>query len=445
MNPQPASSGRPTILIVGAGPAGLSAAIAAAPHAQRVLVLDDNPAAGGQIWRQSLQLFKPDPGRTRLLAAFQASGAELRPNRRVVDAPAPATLRVLHETPTGAIAEDLRYDRLIVATGARERFLPFPGWTLPGVFGAGGLDALARTGFDVRGKRIAVAGTGPLLIAVGAHLRQLGASIVSIAEQAPLRQLLPFAAGLCSHPSRVLQGLRYKTALARVPYRTGTWPVAAHPAPNSATLHAVTLTDGRRRWDEPCDLLACGFHLVPNTELATLLGCALDDAGFVVAGTHQRTSQPEILCAGEPTGIAGLEAAQIQGTIAGLTAVGRAEEAAKLLPRATRERRFAQHLAAAFALRPELRSLAAPDTIVCRCEDVPFHALAPHTSWTAAKLQTRCGMGTCQARICGPAVQTLFGWNSPSLRPPLFPMPIQAFVPTPLAEQLGAQSIQETP
>ena len=195
------------IVVVGAGPAGLAAATAAAKAGRKVAVLDDNPNVGGQIWRAGAGKSAADRAREQAVAAFEASGAVLFAGYQVVDATAsPGTLQAW----VGAKQrlESFQFESLILATGARERFLPFPGWTLPGVFGAGGLQALVRGGYDVRGKRVVVSGTGPLLLAVAAHLKQDGAEIVTIAEQAPMRQLAGFAASLFSRPGKVLQGMQ---------------------------------------------------------------------------------------------------------------------------------------------------------------------------------------------------------------------------------------------
>jgi NADPH-dependent 2,4-dienoyl-CoA reductase/sulfur reductase-like enzyme len=405
------------ILVVGAGPAGIAAATAAAESGRDVVVLDDNPEAGGQIWRAGGHAQEP-AGKTAALAAFRASGAQHLAGRRVVDAHDENLLQTVRETADRTQVESFRWKKLILATGARERFLPFPGWTLPGVLGAGGLEALVKGGFSVAGKRVVVAGTGPLLLAVAAHLRGYGAKVVCVAEQAPLGQLLPFAATLLAHPDKLVEGARYRAMLWDVPYRTGTWPVAAE---GDGWVQSVRLTDGKRIWDEPCDVLACGFHLVPNTELAALLGCRFNGE-FVAVNASQETSVPGVFCAGEPTGIAGLDAALRDGRTAGMAAA----ETLETPPKAT-GKTFAQGLESAFSLRKELRSLATPTTIVCRCEDVRFADLQPRSSWTDAKLQTRCGMGPCQGRICGPAVKTLFGWQATSVRPPLFPVPVAAF------------------
>jgi hypothetical protein len=211
--------------------------------------------------------------------------------------------------------ERIHFDHLILATGARERFLPFPGWTLPGVFGAGGLQALVRAGYPIAGKRVVVAGPArccwpsPPISPRRRHRHHR-------CRASALLKLAPFAASLWRQPSKLMQGARYRATLRSTSYRTGCWVVEAIPA-QTHQLSAVRLTDGKRTWTEPCDLLACGYHLVPNTEIAELLGCAFDPASCVV-DAQQRTSIPNIYCVGEPTGIAGLDAAIVQGEIAGL-------------------------------------------------------------------------------------------------------------------------------
>jgi NADPH-dependent 2,4-dienoyl-CoA reductase/sulfur reductase-like enzyme len=181
------------------------------------------------------------------------------------------------------------------------------------------------------------------------------------------------------------------------------------------------LNNGSRFWTEDCDYLACGFHLVPNVELPCLLGCATAN-GFVRVDEFQLTSVPDVFCAGEPTGIGGADCALVEGQIAGLAAAEACDGARSFFGQRAAWHRFRDSLNRAFALRPELRQLAAPDTIVCRCEDVRRADLHGCDSLRAAKLHTRCGMGACQGRTCGPAVQFLFGWENDSVRPPLFPV-----------------------
>ena len=423
------TTSRTEVLVIGAGPAGIAAATAAAENGRHVIVLDDNGSAGGQIWREvtveeTASPHRGDATKRQAIERLRQSGAEVLGGRFVFSADASGALQTLQETSSGSLVEQFRFEQLILATGARERFLPFPGWTLPGVFGAGGLQALVKGGYPVAGKRVVVAGTGPLLLAVAAHLAQDGAVVSRVVEQAPSAQLAPFAASLLSDPAKLMQGARYRAMLWRTPYRIGCWVVEAIAASDGQRLSAVRLTNGARTWTEPCDLLACGYHLAPNTEVAALLGCAFRGA-FVQVDQAQRTSRPNVFCAGEPTGIAGLEAALVQGEIAGLACAGRSS--ARLEKRAAAQRAFADAMEKAFALRSELRSLPRKDTIVCRCEDVAFGSLHGYTGWTDAKLQTRCGMGPCQGRICGPAVEHLLGWRPVSVRQPLFPVPLQAF------------------
>jgi NADPH-dependent 2,4-dienoyl-CoA reductase/sulfur reductase-like enzyme len=169
-----------------------------------------------------------------------------------------------------------------------------------------------------------------------------------------------------------------------------------------------------------CDWLACGFHLAPNLELPRLLGCRVVE-GYVAVDLLQQSSVPGVACVGELTGIGGVEKSLVEGQIAGWAAAGRDAEARALKPRLLKQRRFASRLDRAFALRPELRALAAAETLVCRCEDVNYAALEGCASWREAKLHTRCGMGACQGRVCGAAAEFLFGWEYSGLRPPVYP------------------------
>jgi NADPH-dependent 2,4-dienoyl-CoA reductase/sulfur reductase-like enzyme len=405
------------IIVAGAGPAGIAAACAAAESGARVAVLDDNPSAGGQIWRGA------SPEGARWFQRFHRSGASLIAGAGIVDHPAPGALLALRN---GLEPLELRYQKLILATGARERFLPFPGWTLPNVMGVGGLQALVKGGLPIAGKRVVVAGSGPLLLAVADYLHRRGAIVPLIAEQTSPAALRRFALSLS--PSKLAQAAALRWRLRGTRYTTGCWPISAEGVDR---LEAVTLHHDGRTWREPCHYLAVGFGLVPNTELAALIGCALDDDGFVSVNQQQQTSVESVYCAGEPTGIGGLDLALASGAIAGYAAAGNATHARRLYPTRGRALRFKDALARAFSLREELTRLSTPDTIVCRCEDVPLSRLALHASWRSAKLHTRCGMGPCQGRICGPALAFLYSWLPDSIRPPIFPTPVSAFVKDP--------------
>jgi NADPH-dependent 2,4-dienoyl-CoA reductase/sulfur reductase-like enzyme len=280
---------------------------------------------------------------------------------------------------------------------------------------------MTKSGMPIAGKSVVVAGSGPLLLAVGDSLRKQGAKVLAVVEQALWSRLVPFAPHLLTDFAKLRQAMGIKTRLLGVPYLTGSWPLRAEAS--NEHLH-VTLQTPRGRRELDCDYLACGFFLVPNLELATLLGCRLDAHGVGV-DEQQRTSVPHVFAAGEATGIGGLDKSLIEGEIAGYVAAGRAELAARLDRARVRSHRFATALRRTFALREELKSLPSPDTIVCRCEDVSYGRLASHRSPRDAKLQTRCGMGPCQGRICGPACSFLFDWPDNTPRPPLYPAPLE--------------------
>jgi NADPH-dependent 2,4-dienoyl-CoA reductase/sulfur reductase-like enzyme len=401
-------------LVAGAGPAGLATAYRAAREGRRVTVVDDNPDAGGQIWRGE----KVKPHSAEAAAWFErirGVDIQLITGARVFEQVGPQTL--LAET-SHEVCE-LTFQSLILATGARERFLPFPGWTLPNVMGAGGLQALVKNGLPIDGKKIVVAGSGPLLLAVAAYLRERGGEVLLIAEQASSLKLARFGLGLVSKSS---QAFDLRRRLKGVRYLSDCWVTSAR---GNGKLESVSLHRAGKRWSVSCDYLACGFHLVPNLELAQLLGCEIDD-GAVNVDEFQQTSIPQIFSAGESTGIGGLDLSLVEGEIAGLAAGGNRDEARRLFPARAKHRRFAELLNRTFALRDELKTLPEADTIVCRCEDVVFDRLRAHDSWRAAKLQTRCGMGPCQGRICGGAVEFLFGWTPESVRPPILPVRVES-------------------
>jgi NADPH-dependent 2,4-dienoyl-CoA reductase/sulfur reductase-like enzyme len=407
------------IVIVGAGPAGLAAACAAAEGGRRVAVVDDTPWLGGQIWRgqQARPLI---PQAQKWIEKFRRSGATLLDRTSVIAAPKSCVL--LAEHPDGP--REIHWQELILTTGARELFLPFPGWTLPGVIGPGGLQALVKNGWPVSGRRIVVSGSGPLLLAVADGLKKHGAKIVSIAEQARWSQVASFSGSLLAHPGKLWQGAGIKLRLLGVPYRCGVWPVKAE---GEGQIRRVTLSDGGRTWTEDCDLFACGFNLVPNVELPLALDCELLD-GFVWVDAWQASSRKHVYCAGEPTGIGGVDCALVEGQIAGYAASGQEARAKALLGRRASWHRFRASLAKAFALREELKSLATDDTLLCRCEDVALGKVKQFNGWRDAKLQSRCGMGACQGRVCGAAAKIILGWGMESVRPPVLPARVESLI-----------------
>src|ERR1700734_72105 len=314
------------VLVIGGGPAGMAAAARAAGGGVRVGIVDDNFSLGGQIWRSH----SDDNQKHDKPSDAQRGEAARWANRvRISGVTVLCELRIVHQPEIGVLlAENLHgfceltYANLILAPGARKRFLPFPGWTLPNVMGAGGLQAMVKCGLPIRGKRVIIAGTGPLLLAVAAFLREHGAEIPLISEQASWGNLARFGAALLGWPAKIIQGVQLKRSLAGIPFAANSWPLAAH---GEQILKSVTISRAGRVQTIPCDYLACGFHLVPNIELPLLLGCAVGN-GCVQVNEFQETTRSSVFCAGEPTSIGGVELALIEGQIAGLAAAGRTRE-----------------------------------------------------------------------------------------------------------------------
>lgn len=409
------------LLIIGAGPAGLAAALAAAPSGARITVLDDNISPGGQIWRDGPAAALPAQALRLREAVARCTNVQVLCGTRVISVIGAHAL-LLEDAKSGWTQH---FDTLILCTGARELLLPFPGWTLPGVTGAGGLQALIKAGLPVRGERIVIAGSGPLLLAAAATARKAGAQVMRVAEQASLGSVAAFAAQLRRWPSKALQAM----TLADPSYRAGTQLVAAL---GQQQVESVQLRQAGRTNTIACERVASGFGLVPNTQLGQLLGCFLNTANggtqALKVDEFQGTSVPGIYAAGECTGFGGAEHALAQGKIAGLAAVNETRAAQAIWPERARWEAFAGQLNRHFALDPALRQMPQADTLVCRCEDVTHASLSECSGWTDAKLHSRCGMGACQGRVCGAAAQFLYGWTPPVPRPPLSPARISTLL-----------------
>lgn len=404
------------IIIVGAGPAGLAAAIAAAESGKHIALLDDNPIAGGQIWRAGPHIKLPKLAIRKRQQVAELTNVALINGAKIVAAPLQGNLLV-------ELAEqsyNFHYRQLVICTGARELFLPFPGWTLPGVTGVGGLQALIKAGMPVANERIVIAGSGPLLLASAATAKKRGASLAYIAEQATKASVHRFARSLWRWPHKLLQAI----TLPHSHYHCASYVVEAL---GTDRLEAVKIETAKGLIEVACDRLACGFGLAPNIQLGQMLGCHLTDNALAV-DKFQRTSQLNIYAAGECTGFGGSELAMVEGSRAGYAVIGQLDKAAALHGEHDRWQNFADLLASSFTLRPELKTLAKADTLLCRCEDVPFAKVAIRSNWIDAKQHTRCGMGACQGRTCASAAKFLFDWQLPNARPPLFPTRVDTLI-----------------
>jgi len=394
------------VIIIGAGPAGMHAAHALASRNLQVALIDDNPDAGGQIWR-GVHNHTTQPARTALQSPFITTYYQTRIIATL------AAQQLLVETPNDAYL--LHYRHLVIASGARELLLPVAGWTLPGVTGIGGLQALVKAGLPIAGKRVVIAGTGPLIWPVAVFLRTHGAHIVAITEQQSLPRLARFGLHLARYPRKLWQAIGYAAQLIGVPL----WH-DSHVTAITGTSHAtsVHIQHGQRQRELSCDYVAIGHHLVPNLDIAQALGCATTPAA-VTTTALLATTIPHVYAIGEARGIGGLNCAIAEGHLVAAVICQDTAAISQWHQRVTHERQLAAAIAATFAT-PTTTPLT-DDTIVCRCEDVSHAQLAHARDWRTAKLQQRCGMGPCQGRICGAATQHLYGWGPDAVRPPLRP------------------------
>jgi thioredoxin reductase len=429
------------IAVLGAGPAGLSAAVAAASQGSRTVLIDAGPRAGGQYWRHR----DGDDGALHHgWSQFRRLHEELaahhlldhRLGHSIWHVERTDEGFVTHTTRTGHTTRDdipraLRSRTVIVATGAYDRQLPFPGWTVPGVFTAGAVQALLK-GQGVRaGKRIAVAGTGPFLLPVAAGLAEAGATVVGVFEAG-----LPTAFG--RHPTAALrnlpklaEGAGYLRTLRRhrIPYRTRTTVVAAHGT-DTVTGATVARLDGQWRIVPgsthaiDCDTIAVGYGFTPQTEIPLQLGCEMtqDVDGSLVArvDSRQRSTVDGVYAAGETCGVGGAQLAVIEGELAGLHAAYTANGSSvdrgrlgRLLRRRAVQRSFATVLHQAYPVPDGWQTWLDDDTTVCRCEEVSAGTVRQAvddlgaTDPRAVKLYARPGMGLCQGRVCGYATTCL--------------------------------------
>lgn len=428
----------PDVLVVGGGAAGLNAARSAALAGATVVLVDERPLAGGQFYKQPLAIpalageHSSDPqfagGRALIDAAERAGVTTLR-GARVWGAFEPLELLILQDGRTLSC----RPKRLIVATGAYERSLPIPGWTVPGVMTTGAAQTLLRSYRVLAGKRVLIAGNGPLNFQVAIELARAGAEIAAVVEVAPrpsVRDLPALGTMLASAPSLALRGARYLLELRQrgIPVLYGS--VLAEVAHDNEALTARV-----RRWPlRPQDVRArfavdavcMGYGFMPSNEILRALGCThrFDDVrGHLVTerDADQRTSVPEIYAAGDCTGLGGAPAAETEGIIAGLAAASslglaldtrlRASEA-QARSALARHRRFQAGLWRLFRAPHLTTELATAETVICRCEELGHDRIEAElqpgfASIGALKRRTRGGMGRCQGRYCGPVLTAL--------------------------------------
>ncbi|MEU0588795.1 FAD-dependent oxidoreductase [Streptomyces sp. NPDC006132] len=440
---------RTDLAVIGAGPAGLAAALAASARGVRVALVDAAAEAGGQFYRQPAAGL--GAGRPETLHHRWRTWERLR------DGLAAGAVRVLTDHHVWCVERDsggftvhallgpeqeepaeVHARAVLLATGGYEQVLPFPGWTLPGVVTAGGAQAMLKGGLVVPGRRAVVAGSGPLLLPVATGLAAAGVEVAALVESTAPERL---AARLPALADKLPEGTGYAARLLRhrVPVLTRHTVVRAHGDDRLTGVTVAALdADGRVRPGTerqlPCDTLAVGHGMLPHTDLADGLGCRLDGLAVAV-DDEQRTDVLGVWAAGEATGIGGAALALAEGHIAGCSAAARlrgtAPSPAPAAVRArTKLRRSAAALDSACAPPAHWPEQVTDDTVVCRCEEVTAGAVRDALDLGAGdertvKLLTRAGMGWCQGRMCATAVAGLAGCPpTPSRRPFARPVPL---------------------
>ncbi len=432
-------------IVIGAGPAGAGAAIAASREGLRVLLVDENDAAGGQVFRQPIAKAATAPTADALAgealrASLAASDVVLSFGHRVWFVE--PGFRVCAVGPAGPV--EWRASRLVVASGAQERHRPVPGWTLPGVIGLAGATNLLKAHRVLPGRCVLVAGTGPLLLYVAATILEAGGEIAGIVDARGCADWLRAVPQLLARPDLMLRGAKWYLALRRagVPIHHG--HILSRVEGTGAVARAIVtpIADSIAPIAFDCDSVCYGYGLMSATEIARLLGVehefVPERGGWVpVMANNGATSVPGLYLCGDGAGVIGAAAASIQGSRVG-AALARISDVPGNQSLLARAKRFGAAMTA--LAEPPAAALDAitPETIVCRCENLSRATLdeaigAGAQTVNALKAATRCGMGACGGRVCEDTAAALIADSTglsraaighATSRPPLRPVPL---------------------
>jgi D-hydroxyproline dehydrogenase subunit alpha len=453
-----------SIIIIGAGPAGLAAAIQAEKQGAGVTLVDEGQRPGGQIYRQ---------GSPALKGKDVAEAAELRRKQNLLDAFERVRGRIDYRPNSSAFAlfgprevhvtlgdrtEVLRADAVILANGVREVAIPFPGWTTPGVMYAGGAQSLVKAQRTLPGRNVVVVGAGPLPMVVAAQILRAGGKVAAFAPLHPVTTGARNLAGLWHGRGIVLEGLRYlRTVMkAGVERLTGFVPIRAR---GTERLESVVLARldaaghvvaGSER-EIACDALAINYGFAANSELAAMAGARMRYQELIggwlpEADRFGRSSVEGIFVAGDMAGLRGAMVAETEGRLVGAAAAMAPETFMEQSferswrKELTRRRRLCefQDVVRSMLDRPRaLFAVADDDTIICRCENVTLGNLrfafsGGHVAPNTIKRSTRAAMGWCGGRTCLPmiaALADLYAKAAPSMmtsRPLARPVPLSA-------------------
>jgi len=454
------------LAIIGAGPAGICAAIEAAKSNVPVTVIDENLKPGGQIYRQLADTFavtdenklgKDYTQGKELIRELECyrSKIKLIENAPVWGIFADKEIAFLHDDKN----EQLKPQKLILTEGAYDRPMPFPGWTLPGIFAAGGAQRMVKTERVLPGKRILLAGTGPLQLVLANQLLQAGAEVVSVLEAASVMAVGKYLPRFWGQWELLGDGLRYLWGLRshNIPYLMSHAIIEARG--EEEVKEAVYARVDRNGKPKPgtektvaVDTICLGYGLIPSARLSRLCGCEHNYDPWLGAwipchDENMETSLPGVFVAGDGAGIGGALVAMEEGRLAAIKACQQlgciTEEEAQhrrtpVFKKLRGLRRFESALNEIFSIRKGLFTRITDDTIICRCEEVTAGEIRQiiadgALSIPEIKRLTRAGMGNCQGRMCESTIAEMLsmetkqpvekmGWFSP--RPPVKPIPL---------------------
>ncbi|MDO6706636.1 NAD(P)/FAD-dependent oxidoreductase [Photobacterium sp. 1_MG-2023] len=420
-----------SIVVVGAGPAGMSIATTLSEHGIRTTVVDESPKAGGVIYRGPWRTTQAMPHldenlqkkirlQQELVVKHQAN-IQLQTETRVLGPLANNQLLLSHHDKLS----QLDFDYLFLATGCQERSIPFPGWQLPGVMLTGGIQLQLKSGLVRPGHQAVLTGTGPLLILVACQLHRAGVAVQGVFDATPFMEISKEVLALLNRPQVTLEGMSLMAYLKRhrIPVKHG-WGIVK--AEGGDTLERVAVAPYNRNWEADkqhlewidADLLGVGYGFASRSQLAQLmdLNVRVDEfSGLIpVTDAQQRSSRENIFCAGDSARFAGADVAIVEGQIAALSLVAelKPEKATDIQAQLTelqktlrRYYRFRGAFDRANQRKKGLLQLPEPDTVICRCEQVKRSAIDQAIQegcrdTVSLKMRTRVTMGDCQGKTC---------------------------------------------
>ena len=455
------------LVVLGAGPAGVAAANVASKEGAEVVIIDENSSAGGQIYRAPPNEFQPQN-------SFKSD--EFREGEKQRNILENSNLTALFKHRVWSVSSDLVVSTvgpnglsswharsLIIANGALERIIPFPGWTIPGVIGLAASTILLKSQYVLPGQSTVVAGCGPLLIAVANGIIKSGGKVSAIIDLNSKSDWIKAFPRLLSRPDQLFKGMSWFANIMKA----GIKLYGGHAVTNTKQVDNVlrisiapinsagSILDSKNQKIVEGDCLAIGHGLFPSTEITRLLKAKhiydpLKGGWVPLIDDDFRSSIPGVYIAGDATGISGAFSAVQKGRIAGMAAVRdlnvmssqkyKAKIKSELIILKKNEN-FGKAAVRLMKFRPELIQTITSETIVCRCEDV-FRSEIDEAIESGArdlnqlKAWTRCGMGPCQGRTCSEAIEAILAskvgsrelagqWTG---RTPLRPVPIEQII-----------------